>query len=526
VNKVANAIKEIITSLRNPDPKTSRSEKFYQPVPKKKGKRKILTAIISSLISLLILGYLFYPKLLPSVKKDPARVKSIAVMPFVDMSAAKDQEYFSDGMMEEILNALFKIGGLSIPSRTTLMGYKGTGKSAGEVGRELGVANILEGSIRKTGNIVRITVKLIDPVRDEPVWIENFDRDLADILSVQGEVAQKIATYLKAEISPDVKQRMENQITKNMEALDLYLRAKNIFWTDSEECEKLLQKVIQLDPDCAPAYAVLGGVWLSRGIFDGTLPAKEVVNHATPLLNKALELNYYEPLTHTNLAWLALAYNWDFKTAMNEFNIVNQLNPSDINSIPVNVLLMLGDFKEALSRATSGNSADPSSFLGDIGLSHYFLNENEKALEFCRLELKSNQEDIFTTGKLCIALHLYDDAIKISQEWLNKRKHSRTPVALANLAIGFYHTHNEDKANLLIDELKIQSSHSPVGSPAYFTAMIFAEMQKPDLTFEWLEKAYQNHEMEMIWLKQEPSFRPFHEDPRFQELVEKVGFPK
>lgn len=504
--------------------------------PYKSSQRKPLTSnVIIAGMALIIVGMYLYPRLFSGDRSqqstestlEPAVIdKSIAVLPFADMSPGKDQEYFSYGMMDEILNHLFKIGDLKVTSRTSVMRYKGTTKSINEIAQELGVANILEGSVRKAGDRVRITVQLIDCMTDQHRWAEIYDRELIDVFAIQSEVAQQIAGHLRTEISPEVKLRMESKLTENATVLDLYFKAKSMTWSAPLKAEELLHTVILLDSNFVPAYAELGGIWLRRGKFDGYLNSKEVIDNATPFLNKALELNYDYPATHTYLGYLKLFYDWDFEAAMEEYHIAYQLNPADINVMPRKVFMMQGNFEEALARSEIGYSVDPNAFLVSKGTSHFFMNQREDAMEICQAALQSHSGDVFGTGRLCLYLHLYDDVIGVTEEWLKNNQPLRIPVALGNLAIAYYHTNQEDRIDLLLAELKQKSEQSTVGSPSYFIAMIYAQMGEIDLAFEWLEKAYQDHEVEMVWLKVEPPFEPLRNDPRWQVMLDKVGFPE
>ena len=528
INKVANALKDIgVSILRQPDSNIPAPITASVPAseePKPKNNSKALFAIIGVLL-ILVTTYFLYVNQKKGEITNYEIDKSIAVLPFVDMSPKQDQEYFSDGMTEEILNHLFKIGDLRVVSRTTVMGYKGTTKSVKEIGVELGVANILEGSVRKAGNRVRISVKLIDPVTDEQKMAENYDRDLTDILAIQSEVAQEIAKVLKAEINPDVKARIESPITQNVEALELYMRARNIGRTDLVMAEELLRKAISLDSNFVAAYTELGAVWLYKGIFDGYMDADEVVEGATPFLNKALLLNYDYALTHHHLASMKLFYEWDFEVAINEYNIANQLNPSDLSYGGITHLLIWGKFEEAITKSRMAYSVDHLANLEDYGKSLYFIGEYEEALKVCRLAMESDSTNIFGVSNLGLYLNLYEDVIKFAEAWLNVNQTIRLPVALGNLAVAYYHTNNDDMVKSLLAELKKKSQKSPVGSPAFYISRTYAQVGEIDLAFEWLNRAYEAHEVEMVWLKVEPLFEPLRSDPRWQEMLDKVGFP-
>ncbi len=195
--------------------------------------------------------------------------KSIAVLPFENMSNDPQQDYFADGMMDEILNHLFKIGGLRIISRTSAMSYKGTKKPIKQIAQELGVAHLLEGSVQKEGQKIRIRIKLIDGKTDEQVWGKPYDREFKDVFAVQSDIAQNVAAELKIKLDPDVKSRIEYLPTQNTAAYNLYLQASAKFLKDSHRLE-LLNQVIALDSTFAPAYADLALFWLSEEVRRAT----------------------------------------------------------------------------------------------------------------------------------------------------------------------------------------------------------------------------------------------------------------
>ena len=525
VNKVSNAAKDIISALRGSSVQAMEEEAPHRASQKERMDSKKLVSLIALFLLLSAAGVLFYSGHKSAASNRTSPEISIAIIPFQDLSPGKNQEYFCSGIMQEILNHLFKLGGLNIPSSATLMSYIGTGKSPRQMGKELKVDYILVGSVLRDGNKVRINVDLINTVSDKTIWIEKYDEDITDVLSVQSAVAQKIATSLKINITPDVKSSMQSRITGNTEALDLYLQAKGLGWSDQEESEKLLRRVIQIDPECGQAYSLLGGLWLSKGIFNGYMPRQTVLDSVAPLFNKALEINYRDPYAHAGMGYLELFYLWDFKKAESEFDIAHELNPSDLEQSHVVPLLISGNFDEALKRTEKAYSLDPASHCGEMGLCYYFMNDHAKALSFCNEALKEDSGEVFTNGRLCIYLKKFDNGIYICENRLKDKKSSRPPYLLGYLGILYFQTGMADKAVELVEELKAQSSWTAIGSPAYYTAMTYAQMMKPDLSFKWLDVALKNHEMEMVWLKQEPNFRPLHNDPRWQEILSRVGFP-
>jgi adenylate cyclase len=312
------------------------SESYISKKQKHNGKRNIRLAAVG-IVGILIVAYflLFYQYSKPPKVID----KSIAVLPFTDMSPNKDQEYFSDGMMEEILNHLYKVGDIRIPSKTTLIRYKKSSKTVTEIAEELNVSYILEGSVRKDGENVRITVQLIDPIMDTHLWSETYDKQLKNIFSIQSEVAQQIASYLKAEISPDIIERIESIPTDNLEAYELYLKAQyinnnqdlnDIHWIKSanDSAIQLLQAALALDPEFAEAYLGLGTSLMRKGSYvefnwEDTVLA---------LINKSLQIKSYLSEAYSSKAYIyQILFNFD--AAEENYRLALKYDPNNAFAI-------------------------------------------------------------------------------------------------------------------------------------------------------------------------------------------------
>jgi len=218
------------------------------------------TWMVAGFLLLFFIIYLFTQPTPENTSEKPPTVnvvKSIAVLPFVNMSNDPEQEYFSDGMMEEILNHLYKIEGLRVTSRTSAMQYKGVNKSIREIGNELGVAHLLEGSVRKSGDRVRITVQLIDVVNDQHLWSDSYDRQISDIFEVQSEIAERVTSALKTELTQQERKSFQTQPTKSQEAYNLYLKAVHVGSQGIQNAEKateLLERALEIDPEFALAW--------------------------------------------------------------------------------------------------------------------------------------------------------------------------------------------------------------------------------------------------------------------------------
>jgi len=522
--------------------RTSSKESWQNPY--KAGQRKPLTSnFIIAAMTLIILAMFIYPRFQPNISEDGEMEvavtidnKTLAVIPFLDMSQERDQEWFSDGMMEEILNHLVQIEDLKVTSRTSAMRFKGSEKSLQEIGKELGVAYILEGSVRKQGNKVRITVQLIDVESDQHKWSHTYDQNLDDVFAIQSQVAQNVASLLQAEIQPEIRARIETQPTTSTEAYNLYLQASFLRTLGSDQASDsaliLLEKAIEIDPEFADAWVdiginkILGTTWSARR---GGMDQEDALSEAEYHIGKALEIDPNNFNAHVWQATYHLWLKWDFEFANQEFEKSRKLNPGWVGNNYTDLLLASERYEEALANSIRGIQLDPlneNPYRGKI-LSHYFLGQVTEALNTIELGFNSHFNSpnfIMDAGRAYLYLGKYDAVVETLANFLELYKDTRSPRPLGTFAIAYYHLGQSGKTKELLKEIKAQAEISPGGSPSFYVAMIYAQMGEIDTAFEWLNKAYEDHELEMYWLKVEPPFEPLYDDPRWQEMLDKVGF--
>jgi TolB-like protein/tetratricopeptide (TPR) repeat protein len=533
MNKVANSVKALITGIQS-------GKKSLQEIqPRLQNKKKssfyfkrvaLWTAIVGSL-ALAIYSYIHFGDL--RNKPDKEFDKSIAVLPFLDMSQDHNKEYFSDGMTEEILNHLYKIGELKVTSRTSSMQYKGeTKKPIREIARELGVAHILEGSVRLQDNKVRITVQLIRAATDEHLWAENYDREFSDIFSIQSEVAQEVARALKARISDEVLRIMGSKPTTSTEAYDLVLKSNELSEFNEKENEKaisLCKKAIALDPEFSYAYEELGFRLTIGSSFLSTtkhIDPREAWQNAKPYFEKSLELNPDYAQAHVWMAWGLLWYEWDFAGSQKEYRECQRIYP---NYSWTDYELASGHFEQAYKGALVGVDIDSRNFISWTSMitSAYFSDHDPHNAITKALNTPKIKDDIYVRSEIArIYMYLkeYDKAISTIKQLIKDFPDIDSPRLKAILAISYYRTNHSDETIRILEEQKQKSDNTSAGSPSFYSAMIYSAMGNTDLAFAWLGKACQNHEVEMYWLKVEPPFEPLRGDPRFQEMLDKVGF--
>jgi TolB-like protein/tetratricopeptide (TPR) repeat protein len=483
---------------------------------------------ISALI-LLIAGIFLYLKYFNQQNNEID--KSIAILPFRNLSRDTTQEYYAEGMMDEVFNNLYKIGGLIVISKTSSLTYKDSKKTSKEIASELGVGNLLSGSVRMEGDHIRIIVQLINGKTDQNIWTETYNSEFKDVFVTQSKIAQQIAAALKVKIDPETKSRIEYIPTENTSAYNLYLQARESALNNG--WKELLEKVIQLDSSFAPAYADLGFYWLSRGIFNGDLNAKQVLDSALPLLRTSIQLDSNLASAHNYMAQAHLWFEWDFKSTEQEWKKFFQLNPSGIIWADnyVNFLQSSGRFQDALVFSQQNRDNDKNNFDNwEILASCYiYVNQPDKGLvilDSASSLIKHLLPSVFwIKAFLFIYLGKYQQSIDNLNKYFEVVPDARNvPRMQAELSISYFHTGRVNEAEKIVDRLRLRSKQSPVGSPAFFTAMVYAATGRKELALQWLEKAYTDHEVEMFWLKVEPLFKPLHDDPRFQELLTRVGF--
>ena len=452
--------------------------------------------------------------------------KTIAVLPFGNMSNENEFDYLGDAMTDEIIMQLSKINEFKVRSRTSIMQYKNTEKGSPLIGDELHANYLLEGSVQRYKDQVRIRVQLIYASTDEHIWSEIFEGEWNDIFDIQINVAKQIAHELKTVLSPREIEQIEKKPTENIEAYNLLLKARI---SQGMERLRLLDEALTYDSNYAAVYAEKGAWWLwYAGGWKGSVDSKEVLSNALPLITKALEIDPNNAEAHYGLAGLQIWYFWNFEAAEKEYEIALRLNPSNAEVIHdyTDLLDAAGRFEEALAWSDKGAEADPTT-IWEKGLRQYFMNQYQEAIKTYKGYISPTPDPSRLTEEARVYLYLgrYQDVIEIINRYLEEFPNDRAPRPLGTLALAYLKTRQFDKAQQLLDEIKQKSQKSPAGSPSFYAAMIYAQMDEIDKAFEWLEKAYDTHEIEMYWLKVEPPFDPLRNDSRWQTMLEKVGFP-
>jgi TolB-like protein/Tfp pilus assembly protein PilF len=456
--------------------------------------------------------------------------KSIAVLPFDNVRKDPEQEYFSDGMMQEILNHLFKIGGLKISSASSTMKYKDSKLSARSIAREMNVSFVLEGNVSESVNKVRIIVSLINGKTGELIWTQDYKRSMTatDILDIQSDVALEVAARLRVAIDPEVRARIKARPTENTEAYTLFLQARNIVNDDYQKATQMLTRAVSLDPGFADAYAQMA--WDRMYYFDDSLTREQIVEKVEPLLNKALELDNNSILAHQALGEFRLRYYWDLKAVENEMQTIVKLNPSnDRRSAFLGYLWDVGKYQEAYEICKDHFEQNNTTAYDWIFMASAYerIGEKQKASETMVTALRLFPHTVYlirNSIRIFVESGNYKEAIDLFEKELSEKNlHDLQAETLANVATAYYHEGNKTRSKEILMEILSRKENYARSENATSAAQIYVAMGEKDKALQCLEQAYANHELWLAGLNTEPGFMALHGDPRFEGLLHKIG---
>ena len=455
--------------------------------------------------------------------------KSVAVLPFENMSTDPENEYFSDGITDDIIAQLSKISALKVISRTSSMQYKKTTKKITVIAEELGVGAVLEGSVRRAGQRVRIVAHLVDPKSEKHLWGDTFDRNLSDIFEVQSEVAQQITGALSVALSPEEKQRVEKKATGDADAYNLYLlgRFQANKWSEADVLKGIdyYQLAIAKDPGYAVAYAGLADAFELLSIGFSSKPPVEYLAQAKTMALKALQMDDSLAEAHTSLAYARWLGDLDWQGAEREFKRALELMSSYVMAHEwyAEYLAAVGRHDEALLEAKRAQQLDPLAVPVNrtVGWVLYFARRYDEAIEELRKTLAMNSE--FLGARLVlwwayIAKGAHDQAladIRREVERPGLRTIKKLTLAYACAAAG-----NAEEANGILWELEPKLAAE--NRLALLSALLFAALDAKDRAFEQLERAYELREPGLLFLKVAPWADPLRSDPRYNTFVEKL----
>jgi serine/threonine protein kinase/tetratricopeptide (TPR) repeat protein len=455
--------------------------------------------------------------------------RSIAVLPFTDLSPGKDQDYFCEGITEELINALTKVENLKVASGSSAFQFKGKGHDIHEIGEKLKVQTVLEGSVRKAGNRLRITAELINVADGYHIWSEKYDCEMKDIFAIQDEIALTIADKLKVRLLSEEREGLVKRHTENIEAYNLYLKGR-YFWSKRTQesfrrAIEFFEQAIAEDPSFGLAYSGLADTFNLFGFYS-VLAGKEAFPKAKQAALKALEIDSSIAEAYTSLAFAQLYYDWDWEGARQNFKRAIEHGPgyATAHHWYAEYLVLVGRMEEAIAEGKQALEFDPFSLVINtlFGWPFHYSGRYDQAIERYHrtLELDPNfMTPHFFLGLTFVEKAMYEEAITE----FNRAKVLFGDSALMEAAIGHAYARWGKKAEVqkILAELEQISKQRHV--PFYFLAAIHADFGDRDQAFHWLEKCFEERDMWLAFLKVDPIWNNLRSDPRFVEILNKMG---
>jgi TolB-like protein len=495
----------------------------------RKHKKKLIILLSGLLLVVtIVIGALFVFNIIGGGEQNKEPEKSIAVLPFENLSSDEEQAWFSDGITDIIINQLAKISDLRVLSRTSTLKYeeKEEKKSIPEIGEELGVNYLIEGTVQRQENKMRISVQLIRALNEGHVWSEVYDREWKDIFDVQSDIAQRIAEELKTVLTPEEKELVEKSQTENPEAYNLYLQGRFFWFKRTEEGLKksieYFEKSAAIDPDYALAYAGLANAYFIQAWW-GWHPLLEGWAKAKEFALKAIDIDKNLGEAHAILGELLSFYEWKWEEARKEFLIAIDLNPnySDAHLYYTELLDILRENDKAREQVNLAMKLDPLFFMWHSVSSMLYYNEGKlnESLDECRktLELEPNYLSIYWTY---FYVYIKQDENLKAIETLQKIMPMDTLTARnANMVKDIYNKSGMNGIFEWLIELELKSADpSPMS-----LARWYANLDKKDESLDWLEKAFDEHQRSIPRINNNPDFDIVRSEPRFQAMIKKMG---
>jgi TolB-like protein/Tfp pilus assembly protein PilF len=457
------------------------------------------------------------------------QIVSLAVMPFLNLSADPNQEYFVDGLTEALISDLANISGLKVISRTSSMRYKGTQKSIPAIGHELKVDFIVEGSVLRSEEKVRISAQLIQVKSDQHWWAESYERDLHNILALQSDVTRAIAAAIQIKLTPQDQRRLSHSHQVNADAYHAYLKGR-YFWNKRTEEGfrkgiEYFQQTIDLAPDYAPAYTGLADCYNLLADYD-LIPPRAANKQAQAAARKALALDPTLAEASASAGFAKTRYDWDWAGGEAEFKraIASNPNYSIAHHWYALQLAMLGRFTAALAQIQRAQEPDPLSLIinTNLGWLLYFNRQYDQARAQLLKPVEMDSDFMSAHVKLGWVYEqqgLYPQAIAEFQKALALAGDDLNVLAL--LGNAFARAGQQNEARQILTTINQRARQKYVSS--YWIAIIYASLGAKEEAFGWLERAYTEHSVGLVWLKVDPKLDCLRTEPRFKDLLQRIG---
>lgn len=461
----------------------------------------------------------------PSVA-EPSRIPSLAVLPFANLSADKENEYFSDGLAEDIINALIRVAGLRVMARTSAFAFRGRNLDVREIGTRLNVEHVLEGSVRRSGNRIRVTAQLVMASDGYPLWSERFDREMTDVFAIQDEISQAIVEKLRVRLAAD--RPLVKRHRENLEAYNLYLKARYQLLRLTPEglakSREYYEQAIALDPDYALAWLGLAGFYNLLGTA-GIMPPVAANAQAEQAARRALQVDDQLAEARAMMGVLR-ASEFDWKAAGREFGRALELDPESQDVLIWYDFYYLDPMRrvdEAVAAFLRAAAMDPLSPMvqSRLGYNYLLKREWDRAIEHCRnaLELDPKSWAHMLLGACSFHLGRHDDAIRANETLAQITQ--RSAFALGGLGWVYARTGRTGEALTLLEELRARAREQYV--PSWSFAAIHLGLGEIDAAFDWFEKAVDEREPLMLHFHVHPNYDPARSHPRYSALLRKMN---
>jgi serine/threonine-protein kinase len=460
---------------------------------------------------------------------------SIAVLPFVHMSSDPDNDYFCDGLAEELLNALVKVEGLKVASRTSSFYFKGKDIKISEVGEALNVSTVLEGSVRKSGGRLRITAQLINVEDGYHLWSERYDRQLKDLFDIQDEITLAVVDALKVTLLGKEKSVLLKRYTDNSEVYELYLKGRyylNKFTTESwAKAIGFLEEAIRLEPDYAPAHAAIAIYWSGIWYYSLRSP-QEIVPKWKAAASRALEIDSDLSDAHLSMANIRFYYERNWNEAEQEYKRAIELNPGNADAHWCYGLFLVSreQFDQAFSEGEKARELDPLAVLTNVqvGWIYWLSNKLDDAFKQAEklIELEPAAFSAYwLRGGIYLAKGMHEESIEAHKKSMDLGGNN---MGLSALGLAYSVADRRDEALGVLNHLLETRKHQYIS--AFDIARIYVGLKENDSAFEWLEKACEERNGEIVFLKvitkalsKDKVWEGVHKDPRFPDLLRRVG---
>ena len=488
---------------------------------KSPAKARVMAVLVVALILVALALWWFHP-----YGRPPSGIRSLAVLPLDNLSGDASQDYFADGMTDELITDLAQISALRVISRTSVMVYKGARKPLPEIARELNVDAVVEGTVLRSGDQVRITAQLIQAPDDKHLWAESYEGDLHDTLSLQKKVARAIAEQIRIELTPNEQAGLKSAKPVNPEAYEAYLKGR-YFWNKRtadglQRAVDYFNQAIEKDPNYAQAYAGLADSYALLGDWEyGVMSPSQAYPKAKAAASKALDLDDTLGEAHTSLAFSLDVFDWDWPTARKEFKRAIELNPGYATAHQWYAwhLIEMGQNGEAIAEMKKAENLDPLSLIISADMAEIFLvaHQNDEAIVQSRKTVDMDPNFAlahYELGQAFIQKRSYDEAIAELKKAIELSGGS-VPCS-SNLSYAYAASNQKNEAVKILNDLKASPTRN-----ASEIALMYVGLGDKDQAMKWLNQAYAEHFNPSILVR--PAFDPLRADPRFKDLVHRIG---